>query len=403
MKNHFKVTSLLLFAGETSTVMRTFITTVGRYIFVLCLVTPVICQAQSVRYLTPSVSIGGIYDDNIFFSPVQKEEDFVLRLSPEVEAGYETDRLELYGLYTFDAEAYADNSDLNDALMRQHVAIDYLYKLSQLLTLGMYSTYDETEAPGVLNLVTGVNPGRNHARRFSIGPSLDYRLNPRTNLGLNYSFTRDKLAGEAGGDTHASGFNVDREINRTNSASIYYTWYYYKFDSGEDSSSHVPMLGWKHDFNARTSFTLAAGPRFTEGSTEMEVALSAVYLLDRGEITVSYDRSESTVIGEAGTANVQKLGAGISYAFSPDLSLQLSPYYTTGRQSGSSFDVYQLDLEVTYKITDRFSIIGSYVYSLQQGNLDELDTGDVEGNMIYMGVRWTMPSWGNGSTRSRQR
>ena len=41
-------------------------------------------------YITPSLSIGELYDDNIFFTDTNRKQDFFTRVSPGIQAGYQS-------------------------------------------------------------------------------------------------------------------------------------------------------------------------------------------------------------------------------------------------------------------------------------------------------------------------
>lgn len=217
-------------------------------IIITSIVTPSLSTAQSTTYFTPAISIGGVYDDNVFFAADQEQSDYMARLTPELAAGYESERLTFEGLYNFDAEYYAENSQLNDAMIRQHAEADLEYEFSRLLGLSLASRFDATETPGELLLQTATDGGRNNAHRFSIGPALDYQFTPLVGLALGYTFINEKTSGELRGDTHSVRAGGDWQFNQNNNISLYYifnhyVFNYYLFDTTATSDSHVPMLG----------------------------------------------------------------------------------------------------------------------------------------------------------------
>jgi len=66
---------------------------------------PLQVSAQADGFVTPSVSLSGIYDSNLFLSQTDREEDYYLRLSPAIAAAHRSERLFLQGSYVQDAEA----------------------------------------------------------------------------------------------------------------------------------------------------------------------------------------------------------------------------------------------------------------------------------------------------------
>src|ERR1700722_20313542 len=63
-------------------------------------------RADTASYLSPSIAVGGVYNDNVFLSSADRQSDEILRISPAVEAGYGSDTFSIAGYYTFDAERY---------------------------------------------------------------------------------------------------------------------------------------------------------------------------------------------------------------------------------------------------------------------------------------------------------
>ena len=63
--------------------------------------TPSTATAQSLVTFTPSLSIGSVYDDNLFARTVGTGDQMTL-LTPGIEASYSNPRAAFLGLYTFD-------------------------------------------------------------------------------------------------------------------------------------------------------------------------------------------------------------------------------------------------------------------------------------------------------------
>src|SRR5438309_5030877 len=75
--------------------------------------------AQTGYYLTPSLSVAEVYDDNLLFAPSAREHDFLTRTSPGLQSGYQSAPLTVAGGYSFDSEIYSRHSALTTAQMRQ--------------------------------------------------------------------------------------------------------------------------------------------------------------------------------------------------------------------------------------------------------------------------------------------
>lgn len=342
-------------------------------------------MAQSL-FVTPSFTFAEVYDDNIFRTSSGEKEDFISRFSPAVETGYRTPRLTLLGRYTFDAEVFNEHPELNDAQARQRGEVDLEYRATRSLTLAANGTYTETQTPGELNLVSGLEAGRVRAERITAGPSLNYRFDPLTIGTAAYEFTRDEISGGIETDSHTGRLGLEREITRRDTALLGYAVRRYLFD-GEDTTFYVMTAGWSHRLTRRTSFTLQGGPRVSDDSVDPEVEAVIRHALDRGELSFTYARTETVVIGEAGTVTVESFEAGASYRLLEDaLEVRAAPAYINASRGASEADIYRAFFQATYKITEYLSLIGSYQFYLQQGILDGSSDEEITQNVVLLGV-----------------
>jgi uncharacterized protein (PEP-CTERM system associated) len=71
--------------------------------------------AQAGFYVTPSFSVAEEFDDNVFVTSTGKRSDLITRFTPGIELGYYSEPFRLLARSSFDAEIFADNTQLNDA------------------------------------------------------------------------------------------------------------------------------------------------------------------------------------------------------------------------------------------------------------------------------------------------
>ena len=138
-----------------------------------------IATAQSRVTLVPSVSISSFYDDNLFTTTV-RDGDQVTQLRPSLEASLESPKTTFQGLYWFDMQRSAHHPAWNSVEARRHAFVDAKVRSTPALTLGIASRYDKAEAPGDLNLESGLLGERRRAQRWQVTPTLYYRARPRT-------------------------------------------------------------------------------------------------------------------------------------------------------------------------------------------------------------------------------
>src|ERR1044071_831709 len=110
--------------------------------------------AQSHIEAVPSVTVGSLYDDNLF---AQEEGDagHMLTVRPGLGTALDTPRLNVSSLFTFDSQ-HSNHADLTMIDARRHADTTLKYRTTNDTTLGMMAQYDRTETPGEINIGTGI-------------------------------------------------------------------------------------------------------------------------------------------------------------------------------------------------------------------------------------------------------
>src|SRR6059036_3549885 len=166
-------------------------------------------------YVVPSLSIGEVYDDNLFFSPSsRRQSDWFTRVSPSILAGYQSTPLTLMARYTFDSEFYNRHQELTTAQMRQQGSIELKSRPSPSLSLSTIGNYFQTRTPFELNALTGTGVAvrRVRADSYSANPSLEYRLDSLTKAKGDYLYSKYLIQGGTSIDSHITSLDLDRRI-----------------------------------------------------------------------------------------------------------------------------------------------------------------------------------------------
>src|SRR5213594_5101206 len=169
--------------------------------------------AQTGYYLTPSLSVAEVYDDNVFFTSSPRTHDFLTRISPGLNAGYQSAPLTAWGSYSFDAEVYSLHSELTDPQVRQRGLIELKASPDQVLALSISGAYYLTKTPQELNLQTGLAVRRVLAERYTGSPAFTYRYDPLTTAKGDYTYAKDLLAGSFTIDSHIVSLALDHRLS----------------------------------------------------------------------------------------------------------------------------------------------------------------------------------------------
>lgn len=357
-----------------------------------CALLPLAACGQSGWSFVPTLTLAEVHDDNIFFAAQGAESDLITRITPSLDASYDASRLKLHGSYSFDSEIYADHDSLDSAQARQQGTASINYRADRRLTLSLSGGYTETHRPGELNLISGIEAGRVNAERFFINPSLSYRLGALTGAGLEYSLTRDILAGGVSGDVHEAGVDIDHRFNDRNDGFIGVTGNSYEFGNGASTTSILPRAGFTHDFSRQAEFSLKGGPRFTADGVRPELTAGFSYRTSRGEFGLHYTRAETILVGEAGTAESESLDGDLTWRFRPGAALNLSSGYGKANRGAEQATVFHARVNVSYRLNRILMFSASYRYSRQWeaggGGPDLV----IPGNVIMLGINLSCPS-----------
>jgi hypothetical protein len=367
---------------------------------------PGVARAQSGFYLTPSVSLAEVYDDNLFFTARNRQGDLITRLTPAIEGRYESTRFSLLASYTLDSEVYAEHSELTTALARQQAGIDLRYTAPPHLTLRLTGGYQTTETPAELNVATGLQVGRGHAERIQASPSAAYRWSPLTGATADYTFTRDTLDASPPGvpddttvDTHVASLGVEHRLTELDTGTLGYSFRRFDFSGGQfgapgATTAHVLAAGWTRDLTSRLRVALRAGPRVSEEEgLDVEASATIRYSLQRGEVSLAYDRTQATVIGQPGVVSTDTLSAGLTYDLWPSLRIRAAPSVSLSHGPASDARVYRLAVDLSYQLTRALTLTAGYELTLQQGTIGPPapTDDDILHNVVLLRVTLSYP------------
>src|SRR5437867_3723346 len=323
-------------------------------------------------YITPSLSVGEIYDDNLFFSSTQRAKDFFTRVSPVLQAGYQSTPLTLLGGYTFDSEFYSKHSELTTAQMRQRGLIELKATPDQALTLSVSGAYYQTKTPQELNLTTGLATGRVLAERCTGSPAFTYRFDPLTTAKGDYTYSKDLLAGFITIDSHIENLTLDHRLSPRDTVGPGYVGRQFAFSGFPALTSHAFTLGWSHELTPLTAFTLRGGPRLTEGTVDRlpEALVSISHKLKSGQLSLAYASTLTTIIGQSAAARAQSITGKATTELLPKLVVSAVPDIFWVSSDIFKSTVYSVILEASHQLTKTLALQASYQYSFQRGSFN---------------------------------
>src|SRR5262245_61618150 len=105
--------------------------------------------AQARVTLVPSISVGTVYDNNLFSLPTAAG-DWMNLATPSVEADWESPRISLLSLTSIDMQRAVGYSTLNSFDARRHAFLGTTFRLWSRVRFGFDGHYDKSNTPGEL-------------------------------------------------------------------------------------------------------------------------------------------------------------------------------------------------------------------------------------------------------------
>jgi hypothetical protein len=360
--------------------------------------------------IAPSLTITGEYNDNVFLDNNNKVSDFILGFTPGIAVAFESPIYRLVGSYSFTAEIYDDQTQLNDAIARQTLLLDGSYRVTPALTVTLTDTFLENKNTNVV-AAENVATGRTRATTNTLTPGVTYQVTPQTTLRARGTWTTQHYDSSSSldSDTYAFEGFVDYVYTPRLTLIAGYQFSYFVIDQVPDTATHTPRVGASYRFTPTLTGTLTGGPTVIlpqDGPTSVTPAVTAV-LQNRfswGSATLQYDRAVGTAGGLGGTTVNQSVGAVVQVdRIVRGLILQFAPRYTTAestRGSTGNVDIesFSLTLQGRYQITPWMAALAGYTFFHQRSNNSAVITSagvvsavDVDQNRVFVGVQFGYP------------
>lgn len=321
----------------------------------------VVAQARLQAY--PSVTLVQMYDDNLFVTAERTVADEVSRLSPGLRVAGATPRFTLLARYRLDAELYRRHPDLNSATAGQLAVLDAGWTPSRSLVGKAVLSYASARTPSELNTLTGLEVGRLDSSQLSTTESFTYGLGPLTKATLEHRFIHEQVAGYPDIDTQALTLGMERRWGPRNRGRLSYIGR--RFDFGTDPTvAHIVTFGWTSELSRVAHLDVEAGPSLFGGSVDAEVAAHLRRRFRKGEASVGYVRTRTTVLGEPAPVTADGVAATLSRKVGP-VFLAVDPSLFRVRDRGADINVRRLVSRLTWRVKPPLSVVASHQFTRQ--------------------------------------
>lgn len=371
--------------------------------------------------LTPFLSVGERYDDNIFQTFSNRADDFITVVSPGICANYvstaPTPDTDFHLRYQANIESFAKNSSQNQ--VSHQGLLNFSSQLTPALSLRVADTLVITDEPlervDVANQFATLRPssqqGRARTTTNIATSALDVQLGTRTTLGLVFNSIVNNV--DVPTEVDETSYNVGAilgyltDVVRRSTAYLSYKVTFHTFrpnasvpagDETADFQVQDVQVGFRHELTPTLSGNIAIGPSFItskdpqiDGDTGVAINLDIIKTLSIGRVSLNYARNFTSGGGGGGATSTDILRllflAEITGKLTAGLESNLS-YYNF--QNISASDVianggsrlgWAIRPSLSYQILPPWRLFASYAYELTDflkggSNVDTANIGD---------------------------
>jgi len=278
--------------------------------------------AQSHIEAVPSVTIGTIYDDNVF-AQQQGDAGRMLTVRPGLGTAIDTPRLSLGSLFTFDSQ-HSNHRDLTMIDARRHGDATFKYRTTPMTTLGLVGQYDRTATPGEINIGTGILSERRQAQRWSVSPNFTNQLRQHTSIAGSYEYIAESLVDNGTGRMQTARVGLSQMLSERTSATGWVVARHFAdpTDATNGSNSVAVLGGWDSQLSPATHVSIQAGPRVSSyRGLQPEINAGITRKTPRLGSGLEYYHTETIVLGIRGPVVLNGGSALLTWPFRPRMEI----------------------------------------------------------------------------------
>ena len=250
--------------------------------------------------ITPTFTLSGGYDDNIFDSDQNRKSDFIFGFIPGVTLSMQRPEYRLLAGYNVTSEIYAEESDLSGFANRQQLFADGFYLLSPHTRLTLYERFIyDVDTSNVSS--DNIDTGRHNSLRNTAILGIQHALTERTILRASFSQTHNQFIGDTDArdsDTYRLLVGADHQFTARFQGTAEFESSYLDVQTEPGAFTEIPRLGFNYQFTQTLRGGLNAGPSFIildNGETGIRPVVTArlAQIFSFGSLQAVYDYSQA--------------------------------------------------------------------------------------------------------------
>jgi len=373
--------------------------------------------------LIPSLTVRGEYNDNIFYSADDTEDDFITTISAGLELIERTERLDLNLLALLSPFFYADYNDLDD--IDQNYMGRVSYKINPSFGVNADALYDVSNRRDRDVETTGIVVSNDKRKRGAAGIGFDYTITEKSAMALSFDYLKDKY----------DSTNIDRQdledyrallgfthklsqFERPTIGRLNFGFERYQFEGQDiqtsDTYNYFGTVGAQHWFSETVNLLIDFGARYTDadfltlqlvppfgivednnkgwGGTGQAI-LEIQGELTRGSIRIAYGVLPAS--GRGTTVQRSDVVLNLRTKLSERSVIAIATGFYNNKADGDEFSLRELDENtffirptLRWEIFDKFTLDAGYMFNYVD---DRVANDDVRRNLVYLQVAYGLP------------
>ena len=320
--------------------------------------------------VSPSISLREEYNDNIFLTPRDEEDDFITNIYPAINISYNSNLLTLSLDYGLNFWFYADHPDLNETNTQRAKLETTLSPYKDIFFIRVFDEYqrvtiDERRQVALDNIFVNLTD----SNRFLINPYFEYPLSGTLKARIGYSYENIWYKAKEGDDTdnHLATVSLIKELTPKISTSLSYSYSVYNPKRTEDYDRQNAILGINYQVSPKLTLNGEIGQTWFDyektgtldsliGKIQANYLLTEIISLSAGYSISFLDSVEfGTYKSKAATASLTRQG---NIPITLSVFKKTDTYLTENREDKSTGVALNSNLPITPRITG--GLIGTY-------------------------------------------
>jgi hypothetical protein len=325
--------------------------------------------------ITPMLRIEEEYNDNLLLNNDDKQWDLVTRFTPGIALEWESVLHRVAAAYSFTADLFAREPQLNRGFDRHDFFLDALYRVTPRLTLSLVDTFTYDLETNLLS-PEGVSVGRDQAFANTLGGAVAWVVKPRTTLraGASWAVQRFDREDLFDSDVYRADVTAERALTTRLSGSLGYEFAHFDIEREENVTAHTPRLGLIYRITETLIGRIVGGPTFEipehrETRVIPSVSASLRQRAMWGEFGVDAGQALGIAGGLGGTTVNRTIGGFVQLStLLKGLILELAPRYSSQESDDDRIDTHSVTvpLFLTYRLTNWLGLVASYTFFRQR-------------------------------------